>query len=175
MGLRTWQTLTDNQQVEGILGGDSVLEDVKVRPACVRIRRQLYNLLGNRYRPRTDTTNFIEWDGRELNTYADHVANCALDRNGAWEWEHTEALERARCNRSNLRLFVDRARRGNGQSSAGMAILAYHGMGNSTRELLFRVGICIGSLESSFMAEVLAMEWALQSFFKNFVEKLEAI
>ena len=81
---------TDNQQVAAIFDGTSVLSGGKLRPHCVRIGRLLGKLLEAGYRPRTDTTAFIEWDPRELNGVADHAANCALDMGSAWELQDLE-------------------------------------------------------------------------------------
>ena len=47
--------------------------------------------------------------------------------------------------------------------------MAYTGMGDP--DYLYRAGIVFGCLDSAFSAEVLAMEWALEEFFKVFVDK----
>jgi len=47
--------------------------------------------------------------------------------------------------------------------------MAYTSHDNPT--YLYRVGVVIGCLDSAFFAEVLAMEWALEEFYKFFVGK----
>ena len=91
---------------------------------------------------------------------ADHAANVALDRRGDWEWLNQVALQEALADNANLRLCVDGARRGNGESSAGIALLAYFSDGR--QELLHRSGKILGELHSAFAAEMLALDWGLQ-------------
>ena len=62
---------------------------------------------------------------------------------------------------------MDGARRGGGHASGGMAVIAYTASGEPI--YLLCAGIVFGCLDSAFSAEVLAMEWALEEFFKCFV------
>ena len=57
---------------------------------------------------------------------------------------------------------VDGARKGDGSASGGMALFAYLSDG-SVVEIL-RCGVLLGNLSSAFLAESLALEWALQLF-----------
>ena len=61
---------------------------------------------------------------------------------------------------------MDGARRKGGQSYGGMCIFSYEG---ERRICLYRAGVVFGWLESAFAAEILALEWALESFFRNYV------
>ena len=112
------------------------------------------------FRPRTDIAHFIEWDRREFNSLADHAANCALDLQSSCEMHEESAVSHF----AYLRMCVDGARRGSGQASGGLAILAYTGSGHAVE--LYRAGTCFGVLDSAFSSEVYAMEWALEHIWK---------
>jgi hypothetical protein len=107
--------------------------------------------------------DFIEWDPREYNTFADHAANMALDILEEWGKPEEEAINEIAGRDVNYRLCVDGTLRRNGHASAGMALFAYlHGR----RFLLWRAGKPLGKLQSSFAAELLALEWSLEVFSK---------
>ena len=150
---------TDNQQVEMAFAGLSVLDDDLLRPACVRIGRRIEALLRLDVRPRVDAEPFVEWDRRELNTMADHAANIVLDHGQNWGRVETENLHAFSFANSNFRLCVDGALRGNGASSAGIAIWAYNP--EKGRVLLFRAGRLLNTQRSSFASEIMALEWGL--------------
>ena len=84
-------------------------------------------MLTESFRPRRDTTAFIEWDRRELITYADFAANMALDFGQEWTKQDRLAIEEANRNDSNFRLCADGAYRKNGQSGARIAMFVYAG------------------------------------------------
>ncbi len=165
-GPRLW-IQTDNQQVARAFAGQSALQGDFLRPPCIRIAHMLQHLLALGFRPRRDIAEFIEWDPREYNGVADHAANCALDVATAWELGETSEIEMS--SNPRIRLCVDGARRGNGQASGGMAVLAHAADGSKT--YVQRGGVVFGCLDSAFSAEVLAMEWALESLIKYFVAK----
>ena len=110
----------------------------------------------------TETADLIIWDPRQYNSYADHVANVALDLKSDWEESDEESWREARARKANIRLCCDGARRGCGQSAAGMVILAYY-LG-ARKEVLLRSGKLLGNLSSAFLAEMLALEWSLEVF-----------
>ena len=120
------------------------------------------------YFPRTAVVPDVEWDARDFNTLADHAANVALDMKSDWQYGHQDSIERARTSGTNLRLCFDGAKRQEGNSSAGMALIAYYSDGS--RDLLYRGGRLLGTLESSFTAEALALEWSLDVFLSIFVQ-----
>ena len=60
----------------------------------------------------------------------------------------------------NYRACFDGARRGGGESAAGVAIFAYHI--NGRRALLYRGGKPLDNLGSAFVAEALALEWCFE-------------
>ena len=66
-----------------------------------------------------------------------------------------------------LRICSDGAKRGGGQSAAGFALLSYSQSGQRT--VLHRCGKLFGSLDSSFVAEALALEWCLDLFMDSYV------
>ena len=154
---------TDNQQLEQIFAGRSLLESDFLRPVCIRIGRNLHSLLEKSWRPRLDVSNFIEWDGRQYNSIADHCANIALDKGSDWHVLDDESLNAAGACKLNLRLCADGALRGTGQAAAGMCLLAYGEDG--VEMLLYRAGKVLGELSSAFVSEILAMEWCLDVFF----------
>ena len=93
----------------------------------------------------------------------DHAANCALDSQTGWERKDLDALWQSSKTHANIRICLDGPRRKNGQSSSGMAIIAYQK--DDGPSLLFRASACFGDLGSAFLAEALAMECALEVVF----------
>ena len=83
---------------------------------------------------------------------ADHAANIALDRETEWS---IGAVDLGNCRR--IRLATDGVVRGDGSASAGLAILSY----DAGEKLLYRAGKLLGTQSSSFVAELLALEWGL--------------
>ena len=120
-------------------------------------------LLESGWRPRLDTTAFIEWDRREYNTFADHAANAALDVDCDCESLSGQCIP---CHISPstacIQLCSDGAKRGSGKAAAGMALLSHSAAGSPV--LLRRSGKRIHALDSSFLAELLALEWCLDVF-----------
>ena len=100
---------------------------------------------------------FVEWDGRELNSVADHAANVALDLRR--DWQHDAGHKVVSKASYNWRLCIDGARRGSGDSSAGLALFAYSASGEE--QLVHRAGKQLGQLDSAFVAEMLSLEWGL--------------
>ena len=115
--------------------------------------------------PRTQVSAYIEWDSSDFNGLADDAASQALDRGADWVYTHDDNVRRAleACAQINFRLCFDGARRGEGDSAAGSALIAYYPSGE--RELLFRAGRLLGRLRSAFLAEALAAEFSLDLFF----------
>ncbi|CAK0847987.1 unnamed protein product [Prorocentrum cordatum] len=163
---RVWIQV-DNQLLRNIFAGHAQLKCEYTRPVCVRIGRQILQLLGAGVLPRRNTTPFIEWDERQYNAVADHAANVALDTDSDWERICDEVVCRATADRMNLRVCVDGALRGNGRAAGGMVIYGY--TATSCRTELYRAGKCFGNLNSSFLAEMLALEWALGALSATFV------
>ena len=95
---------TDNHQIEQIFGGFSVLSDDTLRPVCVRIARRLWSLIEKGWRPRLDTTSFIEWNCRKFNAVADHAANAACDLPGEFHIGECQDSRMAIHASANLRL-----------------------------------------------------------------------
>jgi hypothetical protein len=82
-----------------------------------------------------------------------------------------DCFAKARLTNANYRLCFDGARRGSGKASAGIALLAYYEGGE--RELLMRAGKRLGDLQSAFLAEALAVEWALNIFWEMIVNQIQ--
>ena len=162
-GRRIW-IQTDNQGLALIMAGHAKLEIEEYRPLFVRTSRLVMQMIESGWSPRTDIADMVEWDGRELNTVADHAANMALDIGEEWVRRDTEAIREAKCSQANFRLCFDGARRGNAEASGGLAVFAYYPSGR--RVLLLRAGKPFGPLGSAFLAEALALEWCLSVFRK---------
>ena len=95
-------------------------------------------------------------------TYADHAAYVALDSKSDWSITDFDVLAVAQKERANIRATADGAKRGDGQSAAGIAFIAYFPDGR--RIVFHRAGKWLGILSSAFLAESIAMEWCLESF-----------
>ena len=156
---RVW-IQTDNQTLEQIFNGRASFDASHLRPVCVRISRHFLRLLSLGRKPRLDECPFIEWDPRSFNSVADHAANVALDLQRIWSSISADKAQKAFAETANLRLCVDGARRGDGASSAGVALFAYSCSGEEV--LLGRAGKCFGYLTTSFLSELQAVESALQ-------------
>ena len=152
---RVW-VQTDNQQVGQVFDGLSRYEPGAMRPVRVRIARSLYGLLEEGKMPRMNSAAFVEWDPRELNTLADHAANMALDEKTGWHRVEWKQLQQAVAPKKNLRLCVDGALHGDRSSAAGFALIAY-----PEEAVLCRAGRQLGKLTAAFVAEMLALEWAM--------------
>ena len=70
---------------------------------------------------------------------------------------------------SNIRLSVDGARRGDGSSAGGLAIVAFLESGEEV--LLSRAGCKFGVLRSAFEAELLALEWGMEFFHESYLSE----
>ena len=110
----------------------------------------------------------VEWDSRKFNSSADHAANVALDSKGDFHVGSLDALAAALPRNACVRLSVDGAKRGDGSSAGGMAIMVYGDDG--TPQLMYRAGRIFDTQTSAFVAELLALEWAF-SVFLEFVYK----
>jgi len=161
---------TDNQQVARIFSGRSTLEAEHYRPLCVRIARILYSIINSGMRGMTDISDLILWDGREYNTVADHAANMALDTQTSWERLDVEFLKVALEEAANLRLCIDGACRAQKDGAVGMALFAYSRNGGC--RLVYRAGKPLGDTRSAFLAELLALEFGLQTFVSLCMEKV---
>ena len=106
--------------------------------------------------PRLDSSHCVQWDPRQYNNLADHVANVVLDLQQDWSRSDLEAIGRARRADNHIRLSLDGARRGDGSSAGGLAIVAFLESGEEV--LLCRAGCKFGVLRSPFEAELLALE-----------------
>ena len=62
-----------------------------------------------------------------------------------------------------MRARADGALRGSKQSSGGMALYSYSTAGG--KELLYRAGRLFHTVDSSFLAEALTLEWAIEILF----------
>ena len=87
-----------------------------------------------------------------------------VDRELLKFWSSNGCLENVgvQLENSNFRLCVDGARRGGGKASAGMALMVCNEDGIPT--VLCRGGLLLSNTSSAFLAEMLAMEWALEWF-----------
>jgi hypothetical protein len=161
---RLWIQM-DNQQVAQIFSGLSKLHNQYMEPLAIRVSRRLLDLLYRGWRPRMDTQPSIEWDRREFNSLADHSANVALDTQADWNVTPDKALlERMLASEdAHIRICSDGARRGDSTSAVGLAFISYDREGHQT--VLLRAGKLIGDLESAFTAEMIALEWCLDTFF----------
>ena len=119
-------------------------------------------MLIGRWRPRLDTSAFAEWNRREFNSLVDHSAKVALDCRKDWCVIDEAALRVAKERKACIRLCSDGAKRGNGDSAAGMAVVAYFQDGSS--KVLRRSGKSLGKLSSAFVAEAVSLEWCLDVF-----------
>ncbi len=158
-GKRVW-IQTDNQTLAELFGGRAVLDLDELRPPCVRASRALQTLMAKEWLPRTSVSDIIEWDRREYNVVADFCANVAVEDQQDWYTQWAREIQEAQRRGCNIRACFDGARKGNGASSAGVAIYAYHFDG--ARVMLACGGKQLGNLNSSLAAEILSLEWCLE-------------
>ena len=96
-----------------------------------------------------------------------HVFRTELDAVQDLTITDDDSLQEAKAKDANIRASADGAKRGSGQSAAGVAIMAYHRDGR--RVLLHRSGRLLGNLQSAFLAEALAMELCLKTLAELFL------
>ena len=166
-GSRRLWIQTDNQLLESALSGRATIDSPEFRPIFVRVCNAFQRLLYMGFLPRLNTTGFVEWDYRAYNCVADHAANVALDMGTAWVKEDACSVRRARHNKANIRLSFDGALRGGRQGLAGAGIAVYSYSEGAGRETLYMGGKLLGTLQSSFLAEALSLEWALEVLFST--------
>ena len=158
---RVW-IQTDNQQLQQVFAGLSQLDsESSLRAPCIRVSRMMQSMLRGGFRPRRETADFIEWDDRSYNTYADFAANVCLDLGHSWGRKDDAAIQEAKQGQSNFRISCDGALRKGCKASAGLAIFSYM---KGRRKLLYIGGCLLDGLQSAFVAELLALEWSLQEF-----------
>ena len=126
----------------------------------------MFKFMESGWKPITGVSDLVLWDRREFISTADHAANVALDAMQDWSITDDDALQEAKAKDANIRASTDGAKRGSGQSAAGVAIMAYHRDGR--RVLLHRSGHLLGNLQSAFLAEALAMELCFQTLAELF-------
>ena len=97
---------------------------------------------------------------------ADHAANVALDLQQEWSRNDSASIDYAKQQNHNVRLCFDGARRGDGSSAGGVAIIACPPGGDEV--ILYRAGCKFGLLRSAFEAELLALEWSMDLFSRIF-------
>ena len=114
--------------------------------------------------PLKDTVDFIVWSRREFNTAADHALNAAMDVGKDWANIQQDDLVDALRQKNNLRLCVDGGRRTEKLGETGYALFAAcRGEdGKYNYRLLATQGRLLDGVSSAFVAEALALEWALQ-------------
>ena len=113
---------------------------------------------------------------REYNSVADHCCIAALDEGRSWtECDNQTCAESLLAARS-LRLSVDGGRRSTDNAAIGLALFSVQMSGGSqaTYNLLARSGKIVSGIESAFLAEAMALEWALQYLIKLFEGKVAA-
>ena len=80
-----------------------------------------------------------------------------------------DGVQRALRSQVNYRICFEGAKRGSQEASVGMTVIAYYDSGE--RDLLLRAGKLLGKLDSSFLAEALALEWSPTKFFDTILDK----
>ena len=117
------------------------------------------------YRPINDMSDFVIWSPRDWNPVADHAVNATMDAgNKSWGRGNTHATTEALRQGLNLRLCVDGGRRSIRQGAMGFAM--YHASGSSPNrcsyKILLRGGKALEDVASAFLAEAMALEWAVE-------------
>ena len=129
-----------------------------------------------RWRPLHDNMDLVIWTPREYNTVADHCCNVPLDAKRSWSKVQSELLAHALLSEQCLRLCVDGGRRSQKDGAIGMALysVTFSYDGNAVYTLLARMGKLLASIDSAFVAEAAALEWALQYLVELFKGKVAA-
>ena len=112
-----------------------------------------------------DSQEFVVWSPREFNTVADHACNATMDcGKSVWHRADSDRLKTALRTGSNLRVCVDGGRRSHTKGAIGFAIYCLKGdcSNDCSYQLLLRGGKLLEQVASSFLAEALALEWALE-------------
>ena len=94
------------------------------------------------------------WSPREYNCVADHAVNVTLDSQTSWSRMEELQIHTGAC----LRLCVTGGVRENGDAAVGLAL--YQSEPEGQYKMLARRGLFLGKLESAFVAEATALEWA---------------
>ena len=130
----------------------------------VRICRHIYELYNSGWQPINSCLDMVMWAPREFNAVADHCCNAELDTHSSWAACHDVDLEVAVLSEHSFRLCVDGGRRCRTEGAMGFALYSATDMEGCPAKytLLARKGQLLTDIESSFLAEASALEWALQ-------------
>ncbi len=128
----------------------------------------LLRCFGLGFRPITDILDPVIWSPREYNGVADHAANASMDLSCSWERVDEAAMRQAFNSKSNLRLCVDGGLRSRSVAATGLALYEARldQAGLYQYHLLSRKGRILTQVTSAFIAETLALEWALEYILK---------
>ena len=121
------------------------------------------------WRPLSDSHELVLWSPREFNTVADHACNATMDSGqSVWFRGDRDTLKNVLRAGSNLRMCVDGGRRSQTKGAIGFAIYCLRGdcSNDCSYQLLLRGGKLLEQVASSFVAEALALEWALECLIK---------
>ena len=107
------------------------------------------------------------WSLREFNTVADHACNATMDcGQSVWHRADKDKLKTTLRRGSSLRVCVDGGRRSHTKGALGFALYCLNGDRANSYQLLLRGGKLLEQVPSSFIAEALALEWALECLIK---------
>ena len=129
-------------------------------PVFRRVVRNISRLLSQCYLPRTDGSDPVEWRPREYNSVADALCNLAMDSHQSYEQIHDGRVRLALANASNLQIYSDGGFRSRQLAALGWALYNMQ-LGGADRTLLACGSVLLTSCESSFQAEVLALDLAM--------------
>ena len=153
-----------------LLCGRSPLLDDQARPLFVRMARILAQLLGNGWLPHTHSADPVIWRPRECNVPSDHLCNLAMDTGISWNHIDKDLLHDCLTLGCNVQVHSDGGFRNRTCASTGWTIHVWRQSktGEWTRTLIGRGCTFLEKCESSFMAEALALEGAMDLMVRLF-------
>ena len=161
-GGRLWIQI-DCKSVAELVAGRATLEPTEHTAIYKRIVHKLLRLHALHWNPMKCSCDFVVWSPREYNVVADHAANAAMDEERDFSVECLEAIGEALAQKMNLRLCVDGGRRSETQGALGFALFTAQltESGCYKYTVLARKGKLLNKVSSAFVAETVALEWAL--------------
>ena len=152
------QFIVDSQIVAMLMSGSAVLSDACYRPVFVRMGRNLAALVNMGWHPCAFHRDFVQWRPRAHNSIADLLCNEAMDSGCNINDLDAEGIWRT-ANNGNFRINSDGGRR---NSSAALGWVVRGFTPGQQGKVLARIAMILPVSSSSFCAEVLALDNALE-------------
>ena len=154
--------VTDCQPLSAVVNGLTVLTNGSLEPVLCRITRNIFSLLEREWKPARDIDDAVVWRPRDYNKIADYLVNHTMDERKSWAKTFPDSATLSCA--ANFLVHFDGGTRAGQCSAAAWCIEALTVCGQSTkRSFVIQAGTFMSDPVSSFLAETIAMDEAVQA------------